>query len=73
MRENHPTPSTRLVPNTNIRGAGGVFFGTLDKCSDERLVGICEETEGDWFLQKVKEIKVGYFRKPSDQSLILRI
>ena len=55
MRENHPTPSTRLVPNTNIRGAGGVFFGTLDKCSDERLVGICEETEGDWFLQKVKE------------------
>lgn len=55
MRENHPTPSTRLVPNTNIRGAGGVFFGTLDKCSNERLVGICEETEGDWFLQKVKE------------------
>ena len=26
-----------------------------------------------WGGQKVKEIKVGYFRKPSDQSLILRI
>ena len=32
-----------------------VLFGTLDKCYDGRVVRICEETEGDWFLQKVQE------------------
>ena len=32
-----------------------VLFGILDKCSDGRVVGICEEIESDFFLQKVEE------------------